>query len=313
MKKILSGALLLLAISALGGYFYVSQNKQAIYDLATNLGAEKAGLTSKVVTINNHDIHYLENGLKATKPTMLMVHGFGAFKENWIKLAIELRNDFHIISIDLPGHGDSDYHQHVNYDIDQQATMIHEFGKQVIGRPFYMVGNSMGGSITALYAATYPKDIKAALLLDPGHITDIKSPFNLQLENGVHPLIVETIDEFHNLVDFSMEQPPFMPWPMAEISTLKMSERKHKNEKIWVDITKNPSYNFKAEIKNIEAPTLIAWGKEDRVLHYKNAYIFDQLIPNSTVKIFDNVGHVPMLEIPKITARTLIDFINSNS
>lgn len=295
------------------GFFVADQNKREIYDFATNLGAEKAGLTKQVATINNHNIFYLENGLKGSKPTMLLVHGFGAFKENWIRLAIELKNDFHIIAIDLPGHGESDYFEKTNYDIDQQVAMIHEFAKQTIGEPFYMTGNSMGGSITALYSATYPKDIKAALLLDPGHITDIKSPFTLQVENGVHPLIVENTDQFEVLVDLSMEQPPFMPWPMNEVSTLRMQERKHKNEKIWVDISENPSYDFKAEIKNIKAPTLIAWGKEDRVLNYKNAYIFDQLIPNSTVKIFEQVGHVPMLEIPKITAQTLLEFIESNA
>ena len=313
MKKIIPITIAILLIVGVSGYFLADNYKNEVYDFATNLGAQEAGLTKKVITINKHKLYYLENELKESKPTMCLVHGFGAFKENWIQLAIELRDDFHIVSIDLPGHGESDYFEKTNYDIDQQVTMLHEFANQVIGRPFYMTGNSMGGSITALYAASYPNDVKAALLLDPGHITDIKSPFNLQVENGVHPLIVENTDQFEILVNFAMEQPPFLPWPMTEVSTQKMAERKHKNEKIWVDITENPSYNFKAEITNIKAPTLIAWGKEDRVLHYKNAYIFDQLIPNSTVKIFEQVGHAPMIEIPKVTAQTLIEFINNNS
>ncbi|PIE40878.1 MAG: alpha/beta hydrolase [Gammaproteobacteria bacterium] len=312
MKKI-SIFLVLIFLLGAGCFFYVEHNKETVSQLINKIGAQQAGLSHHTITINKHKIAYLENDLKDTKPTLLLVHGFGAFKENWILMILELRDDFHIISVDLPGHGESDFFADSNYDIDQQVTMLHEFANQVIGRPFYMVGNSMGGAITALYAATYPREITSAVLLNPGHITDIKSPMDLLREQGINLLIVENTEQFDKLVQFAMEQPPFLPWPLKDISIYKMAERKHKNEKVWIDISKNQNYNFKEEIKNIAAPTLIAWGKEDRTLNYKNAYIFDQLIPNSKIQIFEKIGHAPMIEAPEETAKAILDFFNSNA
>ncbi|MCG8669592.1 MAG: alpha/beta hydrolase [Pseudomonadales bacterium] len=305
IKKILLATCALILVIAGAGYLAIDFNKQAMYQLATDLGAKEAGLVAKELKVKGHNVHYLENGLKDTKPTLLMVHGFGAFKENWIRMAIELKDDFHMVSIDLPGHGDSDYFADSDYDIDQQVAAIHEFAQQVIGRPFYMTGNSMGGAITALYSATYPKDILASVLLDPGHITDVESEFHMHLRNGVNPLIVENSDQFRTMVAFAMSQPPPMPWFIADVSTQKMAERKHKNDKIWIDITQNQRYDFKKMLGNITSPTTIAWGKEDRVLHYKNAYIFQHLIKNSTVEIMDNVGHAPMIEVPKLAANLM--------
>ena len=111
------------------------------------------------------------------------------------------------------------------------------------------------------------------------------------------------------MMAFVMEQPPFLPWPLNRVSKQKMVDRLHKNKKIWQDISGKHNYDFKAMITNIRAPTLIAWGKQDRVLNYQNAYVFNQLIPNSTVHLFDKVGHAPMIEIPQQLATVINQFV----
>lgn len=145
--------------------------------------------------------------------------------------------------------------------------------------------------------------------MDPASITDIESEFGQLLKKGNgNPLIVETPEEFAFMIDFAMSKPPFMPWFMADVATVKMAQRKSLNDKIWADITGDHDFNFKNEIARIKAPTLISWGKEDRVLHYKNAFIFDKLIANSKLHIFEGVGHAPMLEVPQLSAKILMEF-----
>ena len=148
------------------------------------------------------------------------------------------------------------------------------------------------------------------MLLDPGHIHDAKSELDELLQQGNHPLIVEDEADFDFMFDFVMEQPPFLPWPLTAVSTQKMAERVNENQKIWQDITKNQGYDFKAMLKQIQAPTMIAWGKQDRVLNYKNAYVFQKLIPNAEVHLFENVGHAPMIEVPKQTADLIRNYCN---
>jgi abhydrolase domain-containing protein 6 len=57
-----------------------------------------------------------------------------------------------------------------------------------------------------------------------------------------------------------------------------------------------------------QAPTLIMWGKEDRLVHYTGAYTYQAIIPHADVLLFDGVGHLPMVEIPIRTAKALQEF-----
>ena len=60
-----------------------------------------------------------------------------------------------------------------------------------------------------------------------------------------------------------------------------------------------------------DAPTLILWGREDRVLNPDNASIFQQLIPAARLVLLDGIGHAPMIEAPDETARLCRTFIDS--
>ena len=291
------------------GYWLLDHYKYHLYDLSTELGMQEAGLKPAQIDIGPHTIHYLDTGPAAGKPIMLFVHGFGAFKENWIQLAMEMHEDYRLISIDLPGHGASSYDPDADYDIDQQVKTLHQFAEKVIGTPFYMTGNSMGGAITAFYAATYPEDIRASVLLNPGHIYDFDSELATYLKKGVHPLIIKSEPEFDFLVDFTMEAKPFLPWPITAVSAEKMANRYDRNQKIWKDITTDPAYDFKKLIGATTVPTLILWGKQDRVINYRNSEIYKALIPHAKIRLLEGVGHAPMIEIPAQTADFIRDFL----
>lgn len=302
-----------LLVVMIAGYWLLDHYKYQLYDLSTELGMQEAGLKSEQITIGPHTIHYLDTGPKPDKPVMVYVHGFGAFKENWIQMAMEMHQGYRLISVDLPGHGESSFDPAANYDIDRQVETLHKFAEKVIHTPsptaFYMTGNSMGGAITALYAATYPDDIKASILLNPGHIYDHDSELAAYLEKGIHPLIIKTGKEFDFLVDFTMEAKPFLPWPITAVSAEKMANRYDKNQKIWKDITTDQQYDFKERIATTTVPTFILWGKQDRVINYRNSEVYKELIPHAEVKLLEGVGHAPMVEIPAQTASLIEGFL----
>jgi pimeloyl-ACP methyl ester carboxylesterase len=56
-------------------------------------------------------------------------------------------------------------------------------------------------------------------------------------------------------------------------------------------------------------PTLILWGREDTLIPVAAAEVFKARIPNSTLKIYDNVGHIPQEESPKQVARDVLAWI----
>jgi pimeloyl-ACP methyl ester carboxylesterase len=72
-----------------------------------------------------------------------------------------------------------------------------------------------------------------------------------------------------------------------------------------IAFTKSGGYiSFKQTLAQIQQPTLILWGKEDRILGTNDAYRFKREIAHSKLIWIQDCGHVPHLEQPQITAQT---------
>jgi pimeloyl-ACP methyl ester carboxylesterase len=61
----------------------------------------------------------------------------------------------------------------------------------------------------------------------------------------------------------------------------------------------------------LNLPTLILWGEDDLVVPLYNAKTFDDLIPNSELRVFANVGHLAMEEVPDRTAEAIDGFLTN--
>ena len=282
--------------------------KYSLYDMAMNHERSKAGLVLRHLEVGGKSIALLENENTKAEQTLILVHGFGANKENWVRFAAYLTDTYHVVAVDLPGHGESIKDLSLRYDIDDQVRYLNEILAQLKINRFHIAGNSMGGAISSLYAATYPDQVQSVVLFNPGGVYDYESELHQQLRQGNNPLIVETADDFDRLMDFALEKKPFIPWPITSVLAERAVKNKPINDKIFQDIRGEHKYVFKEELRKIKAPTLILWGDKDRVINVQNADIFESLIPNSRKTILDGIGHAPMIEIPEDTARICRDF-----
>ncbi len=97
---------ILLIISIL---FFYGCSKYEMYDWAIESNRNSANLELKDLKINDGKLVYLENKNinSNSNETLILIHGFGANKDNWLDLSNELSNNYHLIIPDLPGHGDS--------------------------------------------------------------------------------------------------------------------------------------------------------------------------------------------------------------
>jgi len=68
-------------------------------------------------------------------------------------------------------------------------------------------------------------------------------------------------------------------------------------------------YDYTDEIKHIQCPTLIMWGDSDKLVNVDAAPKFHADIPNSELLIYENMGHVPMEEIPERSAADFMEFL----
>ena len=116
------------------------------------------GPTSQIYFSQRLRLHYVDWGNEGAPP-MLLVHGGRDHCRNWDWVAQAFRDDYHIIAPDLRGHGDSQWllgggYNQVDYVYDV-AQLLH----QRQHTPVTIIGHSLGGAISLLYAGLYPETV----------------------------------------------------------------------------------------------------------------------------------------------------------
>ncbi|MYD44333.1 MAG: alpha/beta hydrolase [Gammaproteobacteria bacterium] len=110
-------------------------------------------------------LHYVDWG-NEDAPPLLLIHGGRDHCRNWDWVASELRNDYHVIAPDLRGHGDSQWmvgggYLHIDYVYD-----IAQLVQQKHMSPVTVMGHSLGGSISLIYAGLYPETITKLISIE---------------------------------------------------------------------------------------------------------------------------------------------------
>ena len=114
--------------------------------------------TSKEVTVFGQKIHYVEAG---SGPNVILLHGLGGSTQAWQFNIGPLAEKFHVFVPDQIGFGKSDKPL-VNYRIRTYVDFLDQFCKQLKIERATLVGNSMGGWIAAIFAASFPDRVDKA-------------------------------------------------------------------------------------------------------------------------------------------------------
>jgi len=276
-----------------------------MYSFDTNRRRTQAGLKKKSIQAGSHIIAYVEGG---NGETVLLLHGIGMDKDNWVRFARYLKKMYHVIAPDLPGFGESSVVLSEGYDIESQVKRIHEFILKVGLTKFHLAGNSMGGLIAGIYAADHPDEILSLGLIDPGGVMDREpSPIALEVAKGNNPLVPTQPSDFDVLLKFVFVKPPFIPGIVKLYLGEQAAARKDFNQRVFIEA--KPEDQLERRMKDIRAKTLIIWGDTDRVFPVSGAPLLNKGIAASKLVIMKDCGHVPMFERPEETAGYYLEFI----
>jgi pimeloyl-ACP methyl ester carboxylesterase len=128
-------------------------------------GFQPALYTSHFVEAGGLRLHYQDYGT-AGRPPILCVHG-GAAHAHWFDFfASGFVADFHVRALDFRGHGDSQWMTPPDYTYERHAADLAEIAEKLDLRDFVLLGHSMGGLVSLLYAATYPGRARALIIVD---------------------------------------------------------------------------------------------------------------------------------------------------
>lgn len=281
--------------------------RQSLFDSGLSLERKLSKLEPKTIQVGKLPVSYLER--PGSGETIVMLHGFGADKDNWVRFARYIPREYRIIAVDLPGHGDNARDLKTTYSIDYITDGFADTVTALHLDRFHLVGNSMGGYVGTLYSSDHPGKVLSLCLIDPaGAKSPQPSDRELALMRGVNPLVPKTKAEFDELLTYGFHKQPFMPWPARTVLAEKYMERSEFNQKLWNDVWEN-RLDIADYFENLTMPVLLFWGDKDRIIHISTVSVFEKGIPQIKTVIFRDCGHMPMLEIPKETAHIYTSFL----
>ncbi len=304
MKKnlIIVAVIIVLVVGVGVGVLYLAPEKVA--DIGFDITRDLAGLERKTLTLPSGETYVFLEGGKGEP--LLLLHGFGANKDNFTFVSRYLTDTCHVIAPDHIGFGESSRPEGASYSAVTQARRLRQFINNLGLSKIHIGGSSMGGHIAMTYAALYPNDVKSMWLLDPGGIWSApESELHGMLKEGVNPLIANNEDEFARIFDFVMSKPPFIPRPILDVMAQERIENIELEKKIFQEIKADSA---EKRIAGLKIPTLIVWGEEDRAISVETADVLHKLLPNSKVIIMKGIGHLPMVEAPKAVASDYLAF-----
>ncbi|MBN2298564.1 MAG: alpha/beta hydrolase [Deltaproteobacteria bacterium] len=306
MKRFSYISMLLVVFSVMTG---CACFRQSVYDCAINADRSRSDLEPGTIDIGGESIAYLER--KGDGETIVLIHGFGANKDNWIRFVRHIPEQYRVVAFDMAGHGDNSRLVEKTYSIDYITSTFTQAADVMELKEFHIAGNSMGGYISMLYASRNPGRVRTMCLIDAaGLIGQTPQPSDLQLalKEGLSPLTPSTREEFSVLLEYAFYKKPFIPWPITSVLADRAVESGDFSKKMWKDFHTDPVDVFPM-LPGLDLPVLVIWGDRDRILHVSTTSVLESSLPDVETVILKDCGHMPMLERPEETAGYYVSFL----
>lgn len=280
----------------------IEQSKFApLYQLSSDLRTE-----SKIYVPVDKKLSALSYEISGEGDTLLLVHGFGFDSTIWNKIKPLLIPHYKVITVDLPGFGDSPFDK--NASLDSLAKSIDSLLIYLEISKLVLVGHSMGGYIAAAYHSRYVNKLSGICLFhshiyedtDEKKIARSKSIEFIEAR-GLRPYLKEMLPGlFHDPV---VHQQSILQFT----NKMKGSDSVVLTHYLNAMIERN---DYEEVFYKTEVPVLFILGKDDPAISGDHAYNQLLLPVTSKICILDNCAHMGMLEKPYQSYQQLRSFMH---
>jgi pimeloyl-ACP methyl ester carboxylesterase len=278
------------------------------------LKATYATPPSQFISVDGMQVHYRDEGNPLDSLPLVLIHGTGASLHTFDAWTEQLKTKKRILRMDIPGFGLTGPFPHKNYSIDSYATFINSFLKAKNIEKCVIGGNSLGGQIAWNFTVKYPQKIEKLILIDaagyPFESESVPVAFKIAKTPVVNQLLTFLTPRFmvkKSVEDVYADKTKITPELVDRYFDLTLRKG---NRQALVDrmMMENQTPNID-KIKTIQQPTLVLWGDQDFLIPVSNAHRFHEELPNDTLVVLKDLGHVPMEEDPGRSLVPVIDFL----
>jgi len=228
--------------------------------------------------------------------TLIILHGWQSSQERWrnVKNAIE-KDGIEVIVPDLPGFKEGTALSRV-WNLDDYVGWFKNFSSN--RGNFFLLGHSFGGRMAIKFVAQYPERISGLILCSAAGIRPKRIRWYFLIMIGV-----KIGKRFSFLPFYSSLRKFFYRFVIRKQDYLKVSGIM---KETFIKIIDE---DLSSLLSKISVPTLLIWGKKDKITPLNDAYLMQKEIPNSNLKIISNVGHRINIETPEKLAEIATQFI----
>ncbi len=254
---------------------------------------------------------YATAGRPSEAPPLLILHGFDSSLLEFRRLFPRLAETREVWLVDLLGFGFSDRPTDIPLNPATLKTHLYAFWQQKLQRPVVLVGASMGGAAAIDFCLTYPETVERLVLLDSAGYQNgpVMGKF---LFSPLDQWAVEFLRRSDVRRKISLNA--YFAGDRLVTPDAELCAALHLQMPRWDEglkgFTKSGGYpKLRSRLPQIQAETLLIWGRQDRILGTKDAVPFAQAIPQCQLEWIKDCGHVPHLEKPEAVARAIERFI----
>jgi pimeloyl-ACP methyl ester carboxylesterase len=285
-------------------------------------------LDSLTIDLDGSPLHYVDHGGPSDPGAspMVLVHGLGGSHVNWNAVAPALARKRRVLALDLPGFGRSPPRR-AEDPLDANAELIARFVERVARAPAILVGNSMGGLLTMMVAARTPERVRSLVLVDaalpPARGVKLDREVAMVFAMYMVPRLGEWVMKsraakmsaeqlVHDTMRVCCAEPEKLSRDIISAHVAMAEERRamawahqaflHSARAIVRSVV--IPWKLQAIADRVKAPVLVVHGDRDRLVPLGAARAASERRKWKLV-VFENVGHVPQLEIPERFVSTL--------
>lgn len=257
------------------------------------------------VEVLGRPVNYVDVG---SGPAVFMVHGLSGNWMNWLENIPQLAREHRVIAMDLPGFGRSPLLSSeltIGLYCDVLIAMMHKLDIETVT----LVGNSMGGQISTKLALEHPELVDRLVLVSPAGIT---------IDIARNPQVLWVLKTFGWLYNAGARSASLGSDPLSKSAPLRRAllgvvcryPERLPGPLVQRQLVGAGTAGFAPavhaighcdlsdELERIEMPTLLIWGRNDRIVPSGDLRLWHRDIESSEAIIYEDTGHVAMFERP---------------
>ena len=277
----------------------------------------ESGLSHQYVNLESTgSVHYVMAG---HGPPLVLLHGLGASVVAWHNNFSAFASRYTVYAPDLPGHGDT-AKPDIPYGLDIGVEFLPEF-LDVLGldRNVTLMGNSAGGMLAMASVLRQSERFRAMVLISP---VGLSRELGLPIRLASLPLIGKLLHKLDGKSKTRFVQRIFHDksalHPEAHRELIRVRSIPEARRTELGVIRRNVTFRGLRkslvvphhDLLNLPAPTLLVWGRQDKIIPVKQAQHVAERYPSIEVRIFQDCGHWPQMEQSEAFNQAVLAFLD---